>query len=87
MYFVTDCTIQGASKSLQLEKSLLMQRALNVKCTLVILSSTASFGTPSNILFTTLVLFALRWLVIKSHFLKSLRTKTFCLKQVLNRWC
>ena len=41
---------------------------------------TASFGTPSNIFFITLVFFDLRWLAIKSHFLKSLHTKTFCLK-------
>ena len=54
------------------------------KRTLVILSSTALFGTSSNI-FSHNTIFFLRWLVIKSHFLKSLRTKPSCLKQVLNR--
>ena len=39
--------------------------------TLVILSSTALFGTPSNIFFHNTIFFYLRWLVIKSHFLKS----------------
>ena len=35
------------------------------------LSSTALFGTPSNICFHNTNFFYLRWLVIKSYFLKS----------------
>ena len=56
------------------------------KRTLVILSSTALFGTPSNIFFHNTIFFYLRWLVIKSRFLKSLRTKPSCLKQVFKIW-
>ena len=51
------------------------------KRTLVILSSTALFGTPSNIFFHNTI-----FLVIKSRFLKSLRTKPSCLKQVFKIW-